>query len=364
MNRQISGVILIITIILALFLTSCETVNAEPPLSGSFGREYYSTKTVYTFYDENAVSATYYAAGFEVYSYEGTFTLNEEENEIVLSFPIGDGQTGSGFPGGGATTVSRTYAFEKGEGYIIIGTDRYEAVTESSTTDVPNSEDESAKNAESTKTDETPELPKSEDIPDDLALKLPDEYKITYAVTEGKTFNRAYTQTMIKTDEGIYLELGDTGIGERYVFEKLASGKYIMYQYDAVSGKYTAPMISGAILEQIDKGNMTLDMVAVDGNVLAGYAARIVTYFDYYKTFQGRMKYEGDEQVNGFSCKKYTASFTTVIGEQSVELWIEPELGLCIRGVYSFKSEMGQSTGKTIECTEFVTDGVSLPDYK
>lgn len=333
---------------------SIESPSSEPVtghdepvfLSGTYSRKIYDSGTEYSFRDGNSIIIKTYAAGYEVYSSKGTYSIDAENMKIAMTFPAniyGGGAASSN----GATTITRTYDFEKGEEYIIIGAERYDrAKTVQNPNNTPNN------------------FSQGGDFPAEVKLALPEQYRISYNITEAHGFSRTYTQTMIKNDNGIVLFLGDGGTDDRYIFKKQDSGKYIMYQYDRAGGRYITPMISDAVWEQIGKGNMTLDMIAMNETSLSGYTTRVSSCFDFYNTFRGQLRYEGDEKSGVFACQKYTASFENMIGKQNIEAWILPEYGLCIRAAYGLEPMFGVSSSKVIECIEFETENIELPSIE
>ncbi len=139
----------------------------------------------------------------------------------------------------GMTSLGGIFTFQEGDDFILIGTARYEKYEgENETGDVKEApSDETNSSVQPVQTPDT-ELA-------DIALRLPETYSVEYSVTEETGgLHRTYLQKMVCIEQGIYLELGDSG--EKYVFERLDSGKYIQYRYNSLTGKYETPMISAA----------------------------------------------------------------------------------------------------------------------
>ena len=174
-------------------------------------------------------------------------------------------------------------------------------------------------------TSDLSDMQETEIDPAEFRLKLPEQYTLEYKILDEYGWNHDYIQKISKNEEGYYFDFGDSN--EQYVFERIDSGKYIQYKYNSTLGKYQPTMLTPEIQRQIDNGVMTLDMIAIDENVVSGYAARITVNFDLYKSFQSHMEYEGGEEVNGLSCCKFHAVYEEVWGKQEAEVWIDPETG-------------------------------------
>ena len=351
--KKYAGMIWGMVLIMAA-LSGCG--NKEQKLDGTYGLETYVNQMTYQFDKEGNVAVQVSMAGFVVFSQEGTYTIDSEKGTITLSFPT-DGTNGmTGMPEG-MTSLGGTFTFQEGEDYILIGTARYEKYENENETGAANEAPSDETNS-SVQPAQTPDTELT-----DIVLRLPDAYSVEYSVTEETGgLHRTYLQKMVCTEQGIYLELGDSG--EKYIFERLDSGKYIQYRCNSLTGKYETPMISAAVQEQIDNGTMTIDMAAVDQNMVNGFVSRISTYFDFYKTFHGTMTYDGEEAVGDVLCQKYSTTVSAVQREQNVEMWIDPVMGICMKGVYEYVPSVGATGSKTIECTKLEIEDVVLPDYK
>lgn len=351
--KKCAGMILGAVLILAA-LSGCG--NKEQRLDGTYGLETCANQMTYQFDKDGNVDVQVSMAGFVVFSQKGTYAIDSEKGTITLSFPT-DGTNGTAEMPEGMTSLGGTFTFQEEEDSILIGTARYEKYEGENETGAANEAPSGETNAPVPPA-QTPDAELTA-----IALRLPETYSIEYSVTEETGgLRRTYRQKMVCTEQGIYLELGDSG--EKYVFERLDSGKYIQYRYNSLTGTYETPMVSAAVQEQIDKGTMTIDMAAVDQNVVDGFVSRISTYFDFYKTFHGTMIHDGEEPVGDVLCQKYSATVSASQGEQKVELWIDPVTGLCMKGVYEYAPSAGAAGGKTIECTKLETEAVVLPDYK
>lgn len=282
------------------------------------------------------------AAGYTYYTQEGTYSVSEDGNEIVFSFP-----TAAGTTIGNMSSYSGTFPFSQGEDHILIGGTRYEMVSEDS-----NQEDASAiQQAE------------QEFLSGD-ALALPDmPYQIVYTITdEGENGGISYTQSIIKTEDVIALSF--SGGAEQYVFERLASGKYAMYVYDNIKGSFVSSASSPVVQALIDQGVMSADTLAVDQTVVDGYCARIDQCMNSYATFRVELSCEGIEQCGDTVCLKYTAPYQTTSGNQEISFLIDPESKICMKGEYFYTDRLGRIYRKTIAVSDFLTDNIEIPDYK
>lgn len=298
-------------------------------LSGTYSASAYGTTMSYTFKGD-AVAVQYVMVGQEVARYEGTYAINDVGTQITLSFDAAQMQNAH-LPDG-LTTLGGTFSFVYGDGYIEIGTVRYERSDGNGPADPP----------QGTATD----APSESAAPPlhEVHLSLPEEYEIRYKVTETAGASRTYEQTMLKTADGFYFNFGDTG--EQYVFVAQADGSYTQYTYDALHGTFVP---SGA---------------PASAGLVDGYAARMTSYFDFYETYQGNMTYQGQESIGNWECQKYTFAFSALTGTQTVTVWIEPEIGLCVKAVYQYDASVGVSGTKTAECVKFAAEGVALPAYE
>ena len=195
-----------------------------------------------------------------------------------------------------------------------------------------------------------------------LQLNLPKQYTIQYRVSNSEDWEDGYTQTLTRTAEGYYMEFGDSG--ERYVFECLENGKYIQYEYDEEQGTYEPTMLTEDIQKLIDAGVMTLDMVSLDSNVVSGYASRMTVIFDFYSSFAPSMTLAGEEEIEGISCLHYTVSSEEMWGRQTTDVWADPETGLCMKAVYLYQPPEGSVSVRQLECSQFETENVTLPEYR
>lgn len=329
-------------------LTACG--SSAPSLSGTYSVETFGTAMTYTF-DGDSVTAQLFMGGYEIGRYEGTYSLNDDETQITLSFDPEQMPNSAVLPAG-LTSLGGTFTFQQGESYVMIGQVRYDQVEGDNTGNsgqisvLPQAEE--------------PEPSEQDRIdPMNLQLNLPDEYAVQYIVHDEYGWSRDYTQTMIKSRDGYYFDFGDTG--EQYLFIRQDSGKYLQYKYNADLGEYCPTMLTPDVQALIDSGVMTEDMVSLDANVVSGYAARITANFDLYQVFMEHLHYVNEENVAGISCQQFTSSFEEVWGTQEAQVWIAPETGICMKAEYRYQAPDGTVGVRQIECTQWETDGIVLP---
>ena len=335
--------------VMLLFLTACS--DKQTQLEGTYTANLYGTGISYTF-SGDTVTADCTIIGFDVMHYDGTYSLNEEQQQITLNFDLN--QTNYVDAEKNMISLGGTFEFQRGEDYIIIGNVKYQKNADSNTESNLHKDSSSVVAEQTNSIKDEPKIPLSS-----IHLNLPEDYEMTYQITETVGISRTYTNTMIKTEQGYYFNFSDSG--EQLIFEKLESGKYIQYFYQ--QGRFVAPALSDSVQMQIANGTMTKDMVAVDDNVVNGYASRLTACFDFYENYRGNMTYQGEEVINSWKCQKYTAVTDSVSGTHTVDLWIVSEYGLCVKASYEYDSPLGGTATKIMECTEFLTENIVFPEY-
>ena len=333
MNRKFVSASVILTLILTLLcgLTAC---GNSRELSGTYSAATYGSTVSYTF-EKDTVTVQVFLMGVQVYRHEGTYAINDEENQITLSFDPEDTENATLSPG--LTSLDGTFTFERGGSYIVIGTVRYDQTEAAGISSPPQEiapETEQENRHASSSEDADPPL-------SELCLTLPEEFELQYEVTENSGLSGSCIQTMVKTTDGFYFNFGDTG--EQYLFVRREDGGYTQYFYDMVQGSFSPSVAS------------------VGTNVVNGYAARMTTWFDFYETCRSSMVYQGREKVGDWDCQRYIAEIPAFSGTQTVELWIEPKTGLCIKIIYQYDASIGVTGKKTVECIRFSTEDVELP---
>lgn len=199
---------------------------------------------------------------------------------------------------------------------------------------------------------------------DTISLKLPEEpFRIRYEIAEeGHDVSVTYSQELIQTEQGVYLELGDSN--EKYIFERLENGQCLIYRYDPIVGRYLSINSLENVKNQAGNEGLIEDMTAVDQNVVNGFTIRITELFDYYEKMKGSLKYQGEETIEETVCQKYTAAYTVGQHERKMVFWIDPDTGICIKGIYYYNALDGSVYTKTILCAQIETENILLPEYK
>lgn len=342
----------IVTILLCLALlglAGCSD-SSTPALSGTYRAESYGMTMDYTFTGD-AVTAQFFMAGYEIGRYDGTYTLNDKWTQITFSFDPSQAMSEAQFPEG-MTSLGGTFTFQRGNDYITIGNIRYDLVDD----DTPITETVIQPPASAPTVSTNPDGTS----PGSLRLDLPDTYHIQYTIHDEYGSSHDYTMAMIKCEEGYFFDFGASG--ESYIFKELDSGKYLQYQYDANWGEYRPTTLTPEIQRLIQSGVMTEDMVALDANVVSGYAANITAYFDLYYPFIEHLTYVGEQSVVGIPCLQFAASFEEIWGKQDAKIWIASETGLCMKAEYRYQAPDGTTGVRQIECTQWDTECVALPE--
>ena len=115
----------ILCLLLCLTLTGLAACGSSPAsLSGTYSAETFGTTMTYTF-DEDSVTAQFFMGGYEIGRYEGTYSLNDDETQITLSFAPEQMPNGADLPAG-LTSLGGTFTFQQGEDYVMIGQMRYD----------------------------------------------------------------------------------------------------------------------------------------------------------------------------------------------------------------------------------------------
>lgn len=105
---------------LCMVLVGC---SSAPSLEGNYNAQGFLMETMYTFDKDFNVNASIYAGGYEVFNCDGTYSINEDETEITLSFE-------STSDSNGKNLLNGTYTFTKGEGFIQIGKQKLNKMSE------------------------------------------------------------------------------------------------------------------------------------------------------------------------------------------------------------------------------------------
>jgi len=181
-------------------------------------------------------------------------------------------------------------------------------------------------------------------------MNLPEEYYIEASVVISSEYgSEATTYAQSEKDGWIYIKLGYDG--EQYVYKPLSSGKYIEYKYDTQSGAYKPTMISSALQEQIDAGNVPLDSVSTSKESIDAKKRILDTYFVGYKSLSPSLIYEGEESYNGVKCDKYYGKVNAIAADSEYEFLIDPKTGLAFR----YENTTNTSLVNTHQITEITS---------
>ncbi len=188
---------------------------------------------------------------------------------------------------------------------------------------------------------------------DSMTLDLPDEYYIEATVTASGIGSQTTTYAVSKSDGWVYIKLGYDR--EQYVYKPLSGGKFIEYKYSAEKKTFVPTMISDALQEQIEAGNVPLDSVATGKESVESWLRTVEPYLCGYRMLRSALSYCGTEEFNGIECEKYTGSINTVLTVTDLEFLIDPDTGLAMRYVNRTKTGL-LTTEQTVEITEFSTE--------
>ncbi|MFT3951795.1 MAG: hypothetical protein QM689_07640 [Oscillospiraceae bacterium] len=181
---------------------------------------------------------------------------------------------------------------------------------------------------------------------DYIAAHLGDEYSITYAYkTYGSTDGATeIDMTFSKTPEGCYYKYGNEA-GSEILYIK--NGDMYDY-YIRDTAEDTFKIVQGVRFKQED---------------IETSAASFLGYMDTYQDYADELEKTGTETVAGRDCDIYADKNNVVYGSLGVQYAIDQETGACLK--FSVEYKDGESAaGYSFECTEFKTEGVTLPAYE
>ena len=112
-------------LVIATLFTACG--SKTPTLSGKYSNETLLSESVYEFDKEGNVTYKLITSGYVAVNVTGTYAISEDVSEITLTFD--ESKTDLGTLLGSTTTLSGTFTFEQGEGYIQIGNVQYSKET-------------------------------------------------------------------------------------------------------------------------------------------------------------------------------------------------------------------------------------------
>jgi len=186
-------------------------------------------------------------------------------------------------------------------------------------------------------TEEPEEIHTEERIPmEPVSVHMPEEYYIEMTVKNSSGFgSQTAVYALSEKDGWYYIKQGYDR--EQYVFEPVSENRYISWKYDERKGTYTATMISDALRQQIDAGNVPLDSVTVGREQIDSMLTVMDTYFFGYRTLTDALYCDGEETVLGRECQKVSGSVNALVKSDFI-FWIDEETGLVMRSANMTKT--------------------------
>lgn len=182
---------------------------------------------------------------------------------------------------------------------------------------------------------------------------LPDTYYIEIQVVNSSKFGQEETTYIISEESGWrYLQLGYER--EQYVYMPIGEGKYIEYKYDTEKKAFLPTMISEALQEQIDKGNVPLDSIATSQESVNAKRQIVENFLFSYQNLTAALTYEADETVNGITCHRYAGKLKVTGTTSVLEFVIDPQTGVVLRSSNATKALI-VTTRQETECVCFET---------
>ena len=176
---------------------------------------------------------------------------------------------------------------------------------------------------------------------DEIKSRITGDFAITYTVYTSASDNSA-GMTFIRTSEGYYFDMKDY--------------KYLYIKNDEMDDMYDVYFPS-------DEGFFKVDFLEPQPESAA--ASAFGALYDLMTTHSGKrdLNKDGDEIVAGRSCDRYKESAVGLGVAFGGTYYIDKETGACLKFQYDMAMEGGMGSA-TFECTEYLTSGVKLPDYK
>ncbi len=162
-------------------------------------------------------------------------------------------------------------------------------------------------------------------------LSLPKDYYVEIEVTQDSQYGKVTTNYCLSESSlgWIYMKFGYDY--EQYVYKPLSESKYIEYKYDTGAQKYKATMISDALQEQIDKGNVPLESVATSKESVDSRRATMNNYIIPYATMGSVFTKGEDTTILGRACETYTSEINAVITSSSLYYAVDKETGITMK---------------------------------
>lgn len=179
-----------------------------------------------------------------------------------------------------------------------------------------------------------------------LNKHMPKEYRISYKIvtSDGDSKDQTSTVTLSKSNKGILLNID----GAQQLFIKSDKG-YKMYSYDEDAGTWTD-------MSTIYNEKGFLSEADVN-NIVTVYT----NYMGYYSALRDEMKYDGKEEICGRKCEKYKYKGGIPGYNAKYDIYIDKETGVCLKYTIAVKAE-GEKANLNFEATEFVTEGIEIPE--
>ncbi len=197
---------------------------------------------------------------------------------------------------------------------------------------------------------EKPQMSENTDLKD-IRLHLPETYYVEARVVSSSAFGSTGTSYALSENDGwIYLKLGYDR--EQYVYKPVSEDRYVEYRYDTEKGAYLPTMISEALQQQIDAGNVPIGSVSVSKETVDAKKRTLEPYLCAYETLKASLSDSGEETVKNVRCRIYTGKVNAVLTRSELTFWIDPATGLAFRYVNKTKTGL-LNTRQEVEITEF-----------
>ena len=185
----------------------------------------------------------------------------------------------------------------------------------------------------------------------DISLHLPKSYYVEANVVSSSAFGSTETSYALSENDGwVYMKLGYDR--EQYVYKPVSEGRYIEYRYSTEKGAYLPTMISEALQQQIDAGNVPIGSVSVGKEAVDAKRRTLEPYLCAYETLKASLSDSGEEAVKNVRCRVFTGKVNALLTKSDLKFWIDPATGLAFRYVNKTKTGL-LTTRQEIEITEF-----------
>ncbi len=171
---------------------------------------------------------------------------------------------------------------------------------------------------------------------------LKGDYSITYKMISSETGEDDTNASvkMMRTNEGYYIKI-DEDSEMMYIKN---GDKYDMYLGDEENG---FELCEGISFNEED--------VIAQTQIFLGY-------MNAYSQWDDSLKKDGSENIAGRSCDRFSYEYGVLGTKAKAEYCIDKETGVCLK-YYIEGSSGGEGGSYQFECTEFRTNGITLPKY-